>query len=164
MVDNQGKKVGKTTGNALFLNSDPKEFFGGIMAFPDETIELGFEILTLADLKGLSEKIKKDPLKEKLRLAYEVVKILWGEEKAQKAQQHFKKTFQKGKPEYKETVTNRLTSLATITPLVGSKTRAKRLIREGAVDINEQTNKDPQARLKAGDKIKIGKKRFVQVK
>ena len=35
LVDKEGKKVGKTTGNALFLDVPPEEFYAGIMSFPD---------------------------------------------------------------------------------------------------------------------------------
>ena len=45
-VDKDGNKAGKTTGNALFLDSTPEEFYAGVMSFPDETIFLSFELLT----------------------------------------------------------------------------------------------------------------------
>ena len=38
LVDKEGEKVGKTTGNALFLDTTPDNFYGGIMSFPDEVI------------------------------------------------------------------------------------------------------------------------------
>src|SRR4030042_418313 len=34
LVDAQGQKVGKTAGNALFLNASANDMFGGIMSFP----------------------------------------------------------------------------------------------------------------------------------
>ncbi len=163
LVDSQGQKVGKTTGNALFMDSKPEEFFAGIMSFPDEVIELGFEILTLVDLEGLKDKIKKDPLGQKLNLAYEVVKILWGEGKADTAQAHFQKTFQKRKPEYKKEIKARGNLLKTIADLVGSKSQAKRLITQGGIDIDGQTVNDPKTKIKGGEKLKIGKKRFLKV-
>src|SRR4030066_1487933 len=52
LVDKEGNKAGKTTGNALFLDSTPEDFYSGIMSFPDEVISLGFELLTEMDLKG----------------------------------------------------------------------------------------------------------------
>ncbi len=62
LVDKDGNKVGKTTGNALFLDSSPEKFYGGIMSFPDEVINLSFELLTEIPLEGLAEKIKVNPI------------------------------------------------------------------------------------------------------
>ena len=67
LVDKEGNKVGKTAGNALFLDATSENFYAGIMSFPDEAIFTGFELLTEVDLTGLDEKIKKDPMGKSLR-------------------------------------------------------------------------------------------------
>lgn len=95
LVDKEGNKVGKTTGNALFLNSTPANFYGGIMSFPDEVIGLSFELLTRVPLEGLPEKITSDPMGQKKRLAFEIVKLLWGRACAAKAQEEFEKQFER---------------------------------------------------------------------
>ncbi len=59
LVDKEGKKVGKTTGNALFLDSKPQEFYAGIMSFPDEVILLSYELLTELPIDGLDKKSKQ---------------------------------------------------------------------------------------------------------
>ena len=82
LVDKEGKKIGKTTGNALFLDSKPQYFYGGIMSFPDEVILLSYELLTDVDLTGLEKRIKQNPMLEKKNLAFEIVKLLWGEKLA----------------------------------------------------------------------------------
>lgn len=96
LVDKEGNKVGKTAGNALFLGTTTEDFFRGIMLFPDETIYLGFELLTEQNLAGLEERIKKDPIDEKKHLAHEVVNMLWGEEKAKSAQNDYEQRKEKG--------------------------------------------------------------------
>ena len=166
LIDSKGEKVGKTTGNALFLNSTPEIFYAGIMSFPDETIKLGFELLTEVDLIGLDEKIKKDPMAEKKRLAFEIVKILWGESKAKDAEISFKKTFQQKAPSFTKEINNLETLGQTIAQLieVGSTSKAKRLIEDGAVKINDATIINPTQKINTGDRIKVGKKIFVIVK
>jgi tyrosyl-tRNA synthetase len=52
-------------------------------------------------------------------------------------------------------------ALATI---LGSKSEAKRLIGQGGVDINGEKAKNPNIQLNSGDKINLGKKRFLKVK
>lgn len=163
LIDKEGKKAGKTTGNALFLDSTPENFYAGVMSFPDEVIFLGFELLTETYLDGLEEKIKKDPMGQKKRLAFEIVKLLWGEEKAKKAQEEFERTFQEQKPTYNTKILLKGNLAATIAVFTSSISEAKRLINQGGVDVNGQ-QADISYQLKVGDKIKIGKKLFGTVK
>jgi len=162
LVDKEGKKVGKTTGNALFLDSKPEDFYAGIMSFPDEVIYLGFELLTEIDLTGIEGKIKQDPMLWKKKLAFEIIKLLWGENNAKKASQKFDKTFSKREPEYNEAIKLKLGLAETIAPHTGLKSTsdAKRLIQQGAIKINGDVVTDLNYKVKKGDKIKIGKKIF----
>ncbi|MDO8340383.1 MAG: tyrosine--tRNA ligase [Candidatus Woesebacteria bacterium] len=169
LIDKEGKKVGKTTGNALFLNSKPEEFYAGIMSFPDEVIYLSFELLTEVDLTGLEEKINENPMKMKKELAFEVVKILWGNEKALKAGNSFKETFQeKLTPKNIKIVKTTekslpLLDLIFITKEVSSRSEAKRLISQNAIDINGELSSDPTKEIEIPVNIKIGKSKFVKI-
>jgi tyrosyl-tRNA synthetase len=166
MVDKEGKKVGKTTGNALFVSSGPIDFYGGIMSFPDEVLHLAFELLTEVDLKGLERNIKNDPLKQKKRLAYEVVKLVWSRKEADEAQDSFENIVQKGNspidPE-ELNIPGGKTLLDIIGTIVGSKSQAKRLIIQRAVDIDGKIAKNALQILSGGEIIKIGKRYFVKV-
>lgn len=174
LVDAQGQKVGKTTGNALFLDSTPEQFYGGIMSFPDEVIVLGFELLTEVPFvpAELEKEVQKDPLGAKKRLAFEIVKLLWGEPEAQKAQEEFERVFQKGeRPEAISEITvsdkqQAISELLLNTGLASSMSEAKRLIKQGAVDIEDKTITDPkeEVALKEGAIIRIGKTRFFKVR
>jgi tyrosyl-tRNA synthetase len=163
IVDKEGSKVGKTTGNALFLSSGPEQFYGGIMSFPDETIELGFELLTETELEGLGEIIKTNPMSEKKRLAFEIVKLVWGEEEAKKAQNTFEKNFQQAEPEYDREVQVKDDLINTIAQIGKSKSEVKRLLAQKAVDINGNTVTDPSTQVQVGDKIKVGERTFLKV-
>lgn len=169
LVDKKGEKVGKTAGNALFLNSQPTDFYAGIMSFPDESIELGFELLTELSLIGLKSKIKKDPMSQKKNLAYEVVKLLWGEASAFKAQSEFENVFQSGHEPKKPMLVSRTKNSDLITTMaenniIDSKSEAKRLISQGAVDVDGKVIKNPSFKLKGGELVKIGKYKFVKIK
>ena len=164
LVDKDGQKVGKTTGNALFLDSKPEEFFAGIMSFPDEVIALGFELFTDIDLDGLKEKVEKNPMQEKKRLAYEVVKLLWGERKAKDSQGNFEQTFQERKPTFDVKVSAGETLAETILPFTTRQSMggAKELIRQNAVDVNGSPTSDPSYKVKVGDEIKVGERTFLK--
>ena len=165
LVDKEGKKVGKTTGNALFLDSTPEKFYAGVMSFPDETILLGFELLTEASLDGVEEKIKKSPMMEKKRLAYEIVKLLWGEKSAKDSEKSFETTFQEKAPTFDIKVKAEETLAKTIVPFSprNSMASVKELIRQGAVDVNGEKVIDGNMSLKVGDEIKVGERTFIKV-
>lgn len=164
LVDKEGKKVGKTTGNALFLDSTPEEFFAGIMSFPDEAIALGFELLTEVPLAGIEEKMKKNPMAEKKRLSFEVVKLLWGDDSAKSAQRFFEETFQEKKPTFNIKVSAGESLAATIVPFTtrSSMSNAKELIQQNAVDVNGKTVSDHSLVIKVGDEIKVGERTFLK--
>lgn len=162
LVDKEGKKVGKTTGNALFLDSKPQDFYGGIMSFPDEVILLSYELLTELPLDGLEKKIKANPMLEKKNLAYEIVKLLWGEKLAKKSALTFENNFHKKEAEYTQEIKLQKTLADTIAPFTNLKSAsdAKRLIQQGGLKINGDTVTDLNYKIKKGDRVKIGKKIF----
>ena len=174
LVDSSGQKAGKTSGNALFLNAAPNDIFGGIMAFSDELIAPGFELLTTVnweEVQKIQKQIKDNPMTLKKRLAFEVVKLICGEKKAVAAQSEFERVFQKGQqPENLPVVmikdkSLKLVDLLVKTKLAPSRSEAKRLIRQGAVDINNKKYKDENCRIKVknGIIIRAGKKKFVRI-
>jgi tyrosyl-tRNA synthetase len=165
LVDKDGNKVGKTTGNALFLDSTPENFYAGVMSFPDEVLLLSFELLTEISLDGLTEKIKKDPMGEKKHLSFEIVKFLWGESAANSAQKVFEKTFQEKAPSFDIKVKAEESLAKTIIPFTPrqSMSSAKELIKQNAVDVNGKTIADPNFVLKIGDNIKVGERTFLKV-
>ena len=167
LVDKEGNKVGKTAGNALFLNASPTDLYGGIMSFPDEVIILAFELLTLVPL----QLNKVNPMELKKKLAFEIVKIHHSEKEALAAQKTFEQTFQQ-----KQAPTNipvfqtnkkrlKLADLLIESGMVPSKSEAKRLILQGAVEIGDSTATDAQAilELKQGLIIRVGKRKFVRI-
>ncbi|MEK7497636.1 MAG: tyrosine--tRNA ligase [Patescibacteria group bacterium] len=167
LVDKDGNKVGKTTGNALFMDSTPENFYAGIMSFPDEVLPIAFELLTEVDLTNLNEKIQKDPLKEKKRLGLEIINTLWGGKRAKEAQLAFETTFQKrefsGEAQSIKGLATLAETLASL-PSVGSMSQAKRLLAQGAVDVSGETVKDGSYRPRSGEEIKIGKKTFIRIR
>ena len=167
LTDPTGKKMGKTEGNVINLNNSPTDMYGKIMALPDNVTEAGVELLT--DLKASP----KNPFDAKKKLAFEVVKQVQGETKAQAAATFFEKTFQKGEiPKGIKTLTLKeralpLLDLVFATKQVPSRSEAKRLILQGGVDVGKSTIDDPTREIEipeGGIVIKIGKIKFVKVR
>ncbi|MBI3283173.1 tyrosine--tRNA ligase, partial [Candidatus Curtissbacteria bacterium] len=174
LTDAQGNKIGKTEGNTTALIAPPDQIFGAIMSFPDETIVTGLEYLTnvpMEEIQQIQKSIKpgQNSLQFKKRLAFEVVKQLNGQQAAEKAQKDFENIFQKGqKPEEIETVkidnsSQDLVEFLSKHNLAASKSAAKRLLEQGAIEIDGVTTKKAQVEFKEGQVVKIGKRKFVKI-
>lgn len=162
LVNSAGNKVGKTTGNAIFVNSEPNDIFGAVMSFPDEVISLGFELLTTTEMP------ETDPMNAKKTLAFEVTKILSDEQSAKSSQEHFEKTVQnKETPEdIQEFIlaeNKNIIDILVESGLTTSNSDAKRLISQGAVEINGEKINSIQSNIKVNDIIKAGKRKFIKL-
>lgn len=177
LVDKEGDKVGKTAGNALFLNATPEELFGGIMSFPDEVLIGSLESLTLIpmeEIEKLSESLKNgaNPMDIKKRLAFEVVALHHSKEQAQKAQEEFERVFQNHEASIHHisiydirTPEQNIIDLLVEAKLASSRSEAKRLIEQKAVDIDGKTIVDSNFKgFKSGMIIKAGKRKFLKIK
>lgn len=180
LVDSKGEKVGKTAGNALFLNASPADMYGGIMSFPDEVIIPGFELLTqmpLQSIKAMEKGLEKDktsPMDLKKELAFEIVRMFSDEKDAKNAEKEFKRVFQKKElpskiPASLKTVkpgTYPASNLCSISGATIGTADAKRLIRQGAVEFEGKKIQDPQKMLtiKGNETLKIGKRKIFKIK
>jgi tyrosyl-tRNA synthetase len=168
-----GTKMGKTTGNMVRLDEDPKDIYGKIMASPDELIMTSFEILTVADFDELDEYKKRldsgeNPIELKKELAFRVTSELKGEEDAKLAQQYFENIFQNNTEdeniEEKEIEYEEITLLDLLVQVefAPSKSKARQLIEQGAVKIDDEKRTDWQTYLKLHTMqpftLKVGKK------
>jgi tyrosyl-tRNA synthetase len=178
LVDSRGEKVGKTAGNALFLNASAQDMFGGIMSFPDEAIILAFELLTQVPLQLIKqyEKAMKlgkvNPMELKKQLAFEIVKMLHSQNAANTAQKEFERVFQKRKipskiPSFcaKKQFYN-IVDLLVETKLASSRSEAKRLIKQKAIEINKIVITNPRTIVFIKEEIiiRVGKRNFLKIK
>lgn len=166
LTDPQGQKMGKTEGNMINLDEDPKEMYGKIMAWPDSLINSGFELLT--DVKEIGQ-IK--PRDAKAKLAREIVGIHHNKKTASDAEREFNRIF-KEKRVPSQIPTKRMSvkkivivDLLIKTNLASSKSEAKRLIGQGAVKLDNLIIKDWQKKItpKKGVIIRVGKRRFIKL-
>ncbi len=167
LIDSTGKKMGKTEGNMITLNDSANDMFGKVMSWPDGMIILGFEICT--DL-NFSDFIKEKPRDQKIKLAYEIVKIYHGEKKAEEAEKNFINTFQKKEiptemEEIKCSNGELLSEVLVRNKILSSKSEWRRLVLENAVhDLSKNGNvTDVNLKISENLTLKIGKKRFVKI-
>ncbi len=173
LTDSTGKKIGKTEGNVVALNSPPQDFYGMIMSLSDDVIVKSFEYLTdlpMDEVNIIAQKLKsgENPMIFKKQLAFTLTKILNNDKEAEEAQAYFEKTFQEKKtptelPKY--SIRNRNLTIIDLlfdANLATSRGEAKRLIEGKAVEIDGKTIEDPKQKVISGV-LKVGKRRFLKI-
>jgi tyrosyl-tRNA synthetase len=172
-----GRKMSKSYGNTINILDPPREMYGKIMSIKDELIPQYFELCTnlpLKEIAAIKKKLKNqkvNPRDLKARLAQEIVKLYYGEGKAKKAGQEFKRIFQEKKlPSQIKEVEIREKKIAILDLLVkaklaSSKSEAKRLVFQRGVKINGRTLQNWQdlIEIKKGQILQVGKRKFVKI-
>jgi len=171
-----GRKMSSSWGNTINLLDSANEMYGKIMSLRDELIIKYFILTTRLDLAEI-EKYQKElkaganPRDFKMKLAYEIVKIYYGEKKAKEAQGYFIKTVQK-KEIPNEIKTIKLTAgriniieLLVAANLVQSRTEAKRLIAQGGIKVDGKVVDMYSVFEITNNKLLIqrGKRQFVRI-
>lgn len=171
------EKMSKSLGNYIGITDSPENMFGKIMSIKDELI--GKYFLLCTDLPGeeinkMEEEMKNrkmNPKDAKIKLAYEIVSIYHGAKDAKKAEEGFRKIFEKGEmPEdAPEMVVERGTKIGEAimkSGLVGSKTELRRLVVSGAISsvVTHEIITDEKTEIQNDLPLRIGKKRFLKIK
>ena len=176
LADPSGKKMGKTEGNIIALDSKPNEIFGAIMSWPDGMILIGFELLTTispAEMKKIEKKLKDgtNPRDLKIELAKEITSLFYSKKEAEKAAEEFANIFSKNElpqeiSEFDLSGRFFIPDLLVQTKTADSFSDAKRLIKAGAVAIDgvKITEITAEISLHSGMIIKVGKRRFAKIK
>lgn len=165
-----GELMSKSRGTGIFLNTTPEQMYGAIMAQPDEMIRVLFINCTQLPLKQIEDiLISQNPLNAKKFVAKEIVKIIHGEKKAEKAEESFIKTFQKKEnPVDAQLVEGKegelLIDLFLKNKIISSKSDFRRLVESKAITNLDEDKKVLSNNEKArGAVYRIGKKRFCKI-
>ena len=180
------QKMSKSLGNHIGIVEPPREMYGKLMSIPDYLIIDYFELLTdvpdeeIAEFKEQLKTRSINPMSLKKRLAYEVVQQFHGKQGADEGEEHFVRVFQKREtPEEIHTVElhdtiaisdeaeievwRYITSLLSDAGLVKSRSEAKRLLAQGAIEIDGEKVSTDHVILKDGSIIKVGKRGFLKI-
>ncbi len=176
-------KMSKSKDNYIGIDEKPSDMYGKTMSMPDELIPRYFELLTdvsLDELREIKESLNNGdlhPMKAKRRLAREIVMKYYNQEAAQAAEVEFDRVFKEGDtPDEMPSVEINgddledgelwIVKLVAATGLVDSNSQARRMIKQGAVTIDDKRYDKINIDLKLEDGmvIKIGKRRFAKIK
>ncbi|MCL2322725.1 MAG: tyrosine--tRNA ligase [Oscillospiraceae bacterium] len=183
LVNSQGEKMGKTVNGAVWIDKNktsPYEFYQYFRNVDDEDVENCLALLTFLPMDEVRDlgKLKGSEInKAKAILAYEVTKIIHGEEEANKAKEAAVALFSKGSNmenvptleicdgDLGKTLIDILTSGA----IIQSKSEGKRLISQGGVLLNDVKISDINTAIEKKDflddsaLVRIGKKKFIRL-
>ena len=186
LTDSQGKKMGKTAGNAVWLDPEktsPYDFYQYWRNVGDADVLKCIRMLTFLPLDEIAEmeKWEGSRLNEaKEILAYELTKTVHGEAEAEKAKNAGKALFG-GAGEGGDVPTLTLSdadftdgaidvlTLLVKAGLVPSKSEARRAVEQGGVTVDGERVTDirttyPKGSFTDGKLIRRGKKNFMKVK
>ncbi|MFH1031435.1 MAG: tyrosine--tRNA ligase [Chloroflexota bacterium] len=173
LVGTDGKqKMSKSLGNYVGVAEPPNEVYGKLMSVPDSLVLQYFEILTDVsdkELEGFKEGVDKEtlnPMELKKRLAREMVAQLYNPEEANKAEEHFARVHQRQEApdEMLEAPSGKLLDMLCDKGIAASRSEVRRLILQGAVDVDGKKVTDPQINVPKGSIIRVGKRRLGFIK
>ena len=185
LTDSQGKKMGKTAGNAVWLDpkkTSPYDFYQYWRNVADADVDKCIKMLTFIPIEEILEMEKWDPSRvneKKEILAFELTSLVHGKEEAQKAQDAARALFAGGgnmdnvpavalkEEDFRDGVVDILQVLVSA-GLCNTRSEARRAVEQGGVtvadskvtDVKTTYNKDFFA---DGVMVKKGKKSFKKV-
>ena len=149
LIKADGEKMGKTASGTLWVSRDkttPFDFFQAWMNSFDEDVERSLSFFTRMEISEIKELCKNDIREAKKLLAFEVTKLVHGEEEALKAQKTSEELFSsKGisdnmpSVELSKNLLNiNIIDLLIESKLVTSKSEARRLIEQNGISLNQE--------------------------
>ncbi len=169
------QKMSKSLGNYVGITERPVDMYGKLMSLPDSLMLRYLTLVTRlpeGEIREISQALsdgRLHPMEAKKRLAYAVTAQYWGEAAAREAGEAFVRVFQeRQEPEKIDEIKLsggpqvELYKVVRATGYVSSSSEAKRKIAEGAVDVDQQTVKDPYQMLSSGQRyrIRVGKRQW----
>ena len=159
LTTSEGKKMGKTEKGAVWLDAEktpPYDFYQYWRNIDDSDVEKCLSLLTflpMDEVRRLGSLKDKEINEAKKVLAYEVTKLVHGEDEARKAQKAAEALFE-GSGDLSNVPTSIIThdmlgssllDVLTKTNIIPSKSEGRRLITQGGLYVNDENVKDINA-------------------
>ena len=171
-------KMSKSLNNYVGIEESPQDMFGKIMSISDELMWRWFDLLsfkTIAEIQNLKDEqaAGKNPRDIKVALAKEIISRFHDSKSADEAEENFINQFQKRNTpddieelslDWKEDSIP-LPNLLKEAGMIKSTSEAIRMIKQGAVRINEEKITDTKFLISKGETAiyQVGKRRFKKI-
>ncbi len=171
------RKMSKSYDNYIAFNDSAKDIFGKAMSLSDEAMWEYFQLLLNYSDTQIEEMKQRHPMDAKKALAESLTSLFFEDSIAKKEREEFSKVFSKGKvPEEMPTFSLSSLSLEKVSLLnvlastdkFGSKGEIRRLVKQGAIKLDNVRVDDPEMVLDFEAErnemvIKAGKKIFIRI-
>jgi len=159
-------KMSKSLDNYIGITEKPQEMFGKIMSISDELMMKYYTLLTDEDLDEVRQ---MHPKEAKLRLARIITAQYHSDKIAESAQEEFQRIFSarqlpKDMPVFQLKGSQRIIEIITESGLAKSGNEARRLIRQGAVNFENQKISDENFTVESSGILRVGSRRFLNIK
>jgi tyrosyl-tRNA synthetase len=177
------EKMSKSLGNYIGITEPAEEMFGKLMSIPDILLPqylallLGYPPERVREVEEQMAAGAVNPRDVKDEMAQQVVALYHGEAAARAASAAFRRVFSERQlPQTMPEVHVRpedlregkvwIVRLIVAAGLAASNSEARRLVRQGAVEVGGQVIRDEQAALalRDGDVLRVGKRRFARIR
>ena len=172
------QKMSKSLGNYIGIDEAPKDMYGKAMSIPDELMMRYFMLvtdMTIEDQDDMEERLENGtlhPRDAKMQLAKTIVRLYYGEQAAQEAEDEFKRVFQQHAlptdiPEYAMDTPSEaifVPQFCTDAGLTASNGEARRSIKAGAFKVNGEKYGEENLVLEDGMIVQVGKRKFIKIK
>lgn len=178
LTNSEGVKMGKTEKGTLWVSRDKTsafDFFQHFVNCLDADVERLLRFFTKIDVETIKEMCDVDIINAKKLMAFEVTKLVHGEEEALKAQEIAKNLFDSKQGVSEDMPSEELENVDKLNILdflaklsiISSKSEARRLMEQGGITINNQkkTNIDEILDFSTTKEfiVRKGKKTFIKV-
>jgi len=170
------KRMSKSTGNVIPINSGAEDMYGKIMSVPDFAMPLFMKLVTrwtpemVADREAKLKDGSLHPRDLKMELAREIVSIFYSDEAVPAAEQNFINVFQQHVlpdeiEEVKISQSMTITDLLIFTQTAKTKNEARRLIDQGGVKLDGEpiTGATTLIEVATPRVLQVGKRKFVRL-
>jgi tyrosyl-tRNA synthetase len=164
------QKMSKSLGNYVGINEPPADMYGKLMSVSDGLMFRYFELATRVPEDEIEALRRLHPMEAKKRLARTVTGMYHGEAGAAEGEAHFSRVVQNREvPENIDEITIQTSAseepiwrVLARSGLVGSSSEGRRLIQQGAVELDGKPVSDLNYSVSPGSShlLKVGKRRF----
>jgi len=169
------QRMSKSMGNIVSINTVAEDMYGKVMSIPDFAMGKYFRLVTrftphqIAEIEKSVEAENLHPRDAKMKLAFEITNIFYGEADAIKAQEAFIKTFQQKEipddmPEFSLTSRQTVLDVILAAKLAASRSEARRLLDQKGVRLDGEVLERGDVPFPHAGVLQVGKRRFIRVK
>jgi len=169
------QRMSKSTGNVVPINSGAEDMYGKLMSIPDLAMGKYMRLATRwspHEIEAFEKEVASGnlhPRDAKMKIAFEITSIFYGDAAAPKAQDAFVKTFQQKEtpdemPEYELGSGQTVLDVILAARMAASKTEARRLFDQRGVRLDGETIERGDVTFPHPGVLQVGKRKFLKVK